>query len=148
VRGPLQSRTSSRPSRVLHAVFSARSGPSQLLPKQSSLETVGAAGSPGRHDDPRDQIRLERADRRELGVHRGLERPEGGRILVGEEHQLACVEAVLQGVARRAQAAGRVLGPRDVAPLRRLASARALLVVMAWFLLWRVRGLRRVTGED
>jgi hypothetical protein len=57
-----------------------------MLPQQSGLEAVGAAGSLGRHDDSRDQNRLERADRRELGVHRGLECAEGGRTLVGEEH--------------------------------------------------------------
>jgi hypothetical protein len=112
--------------RFLQAALSARSGPAQLVPQRSSLEAVGTAGSPGRHHDSRDQIRLERANRGELGVHRRLERPEGSRILVDKKHQLARKETVLQGVASRAQAAGRGLGtarPGAVATARKRASS-------------------------
>jgi hypothetical protein len=101
--------------------------------EQLELHPIRPQHAPGRQSDPPDEQVLEGALGHELGVQRFLERPELGQVLVGEQDELVGPQAVLQRVLRGARVAfGRRrparLRPRDFAPLRRLASARVLLL--------------------
>ena len=80
----------------------------------------------GDGDSPREHG-LERADRRQLLDHRGLEASELLSVLLRQHHVLLRPHAVLERISRGARLPSGVLGPREFAPLRRLASARALV---------------------
>ena len=98
-----------------------------------------------------------RSGARQLLEERGLETFERGSVLVRQHETILRAHAVLQRILRRRGLAFSVVGPRDFAPLRRLAAARAWLagtaahetapgLDMAVILVWREIGGRVATA--
>ena len=101
------------------------------LLEQLGFNAVRPRQAPGGDRDPAREHALERADRRQLRDQRRLDPGELGSILVREQEMLLRAQAWLRAFCADLALPSGVLGPRDVAPLRRLASARALVTVTA-----------------
>jgi hypothetical protein len=93
---------------------------------RSGGQALGALQPPDRGDDPLRERVLQRAHRRQFLHQRRLECFKLGSALPRQHHMLCARRPCLRAFcAERALPSG-VLGPFDLAPFRRLASARAL----------------------
>jgi hypothetical protein len=99
--------------------------PAPLL-EQLDLHAIGPRQAPGGDRNPARQHDLERAFRRQLIQQRRLQRLKLDGILVREHDVVQGAHAVPEGADLTLPSS--VFGPRDFPPLRRLASARALLI--------------------
>jgi hypothetical protein len=89
---------------------------------RSGGQPIGPREPPGGDRDAAREHRLERADRRQLLDHRGLELGEVVDVLLRQHHMFLRAQAVLQRILRRTRFA-----------LRRLRTARLRAVLAARF---------------
>ena len=96
-----------------------------VLGEQVGLQPLGALEPPDGGHDPLRKRGLQGPVGCQLLDQRRLERFERGGILAWQHGVLLGAKTVLERILRRALLAFSVLGPRDLAPFLRLASARA-----------------------
>jgi hypothetical protein len=94
--------------------------PPQAVLKQPGLHALGALQPPGGAGDAPGEHGLQRALRRQFLDQRRLERGEFLRLLVADDHEFLCTQAVLQSVLGRARL---TLGRFRAARFRAVASA-------------------------
>ncbi len=115
----------------------------EMALEHGRLDPVGAPRAPGGRGDPQRELGLERALRRQPGPQRAGEGGELRGALATQRHAVRA-QAVPGRVARALPAAP--TGPRERAPLRRAAAARAVELVIAG--LFRLVDLRAHCSES